>query len=612
MTVLLYRLRRAIPSILIILAAGTIFAAGQGCPSSGFISAAPVPADSYPATVASADFNGDGKADLTTANYLSSTIAVSFGNGDGTFSDPVLFANPGNPFSLAARDINGDGHPDIVSGNAGSNDLTIWLGNGQGGFANVGNLPVGATPFAVYVTDLNGDARPDLLSANFGSNDISVLLGNGSGGFSAAMSIPTGATPTSAAFADLDLNGTIDVVVANNAAHTFSVLFGNGNGTFASPIPYSMNQFPQSVAVGDLNEDGLTDVVSANSGSNSVSVRLNLGGGNFGASMDFAAGSMPYGIATGDLNSDGSTDLVTTNFFGNTVSVLLGLGNGRFDPAMSFPVGAEPSSVIITDLNGDSFSDLATSNTGSNNVSILLNSCVPSTNTPPTIEASPVTKQKGSAASRVAIATVTDAEDPESDLTITINSNGSATLNGVTVSAITINEQGIVEAEVTAGCDASEAAFTLQVTDLGGLSAETALTVSVSRSNAPQLNVRSAISLFPHNGRMRTISMDDMLASVSDDCDADLSSDIVVEQVTSDEFDKTNGSIVIGDDCRSVSLRADRDNKGDGRVYSVRLRVTDSDDNTAAAEFKVTIPVTPNSGPAIEGAALLTVNGSCP
>ena len=39
-----------------------------------------------PTSVASGDFNGDGKLDLAVANFVSNTVSIFLGNGDGTFT----------------------------------------------------------------------------------------------------------------------------------------------------------------------------------------------------------------------------------------------------------------------------------------------------------------------------------------------------------------------------------------------------------------------------------------------------------------------------------------------------------------------------------------------
>ncbi len=82
----------------------------------------------FAASVAIADMNGDGKADLVVAQQCTWLIgdctlgpgqaAVLLGNGDGTFKDPVLYGTGGlNAESVALLDVNGDGRPDWVVAN---------------------------------------------------------------------------------------------------------------------------------------------------------------------------------------------------------------------------------------------------------------------------------------------------------------------------------------------------------------------------------------------------------------------------------------------------------------------------------------------------------------
>ena len=62
-----------------------------------------------PYSVAVGDFNGDGKADLVTANYGVNTVSVLLGNGDGTFQTHVDYGAGNVPYSVAVGDFNGDG-----------------------------------------------------------------------------------------------------------------------------------------------------------------------------------------------------------------------------------------------------------------------------------------------------------------------------------------------------------------------------------------------------------------------------------------------------------------------------------------------------------------------
>ena len=58
---------------------------------------------------ASADFNGDGFADLVGVNANSGEISVVLGNGDGTFQSERTYATGELPMAVLAADFNGDG-----------------------------------------------------------------------------------------------------------------------------------------------------------------------------------------------------------------------------------------------------------------------------------------------------------------------------------------------------------------------------------------------------------------------------------------------------------------------------------------------------------------------
>jgi hypothetical protein len=100
-----------------------------------------------------------------------------------------------------------------------------------------------------------------------------------------------------------------------------------------------------------------------------------------------------------------------------------------------------------------------------------------STNTRPTIQAATVQSPPPLVVSRSVIATVGDQQDFQSAMTVTVNGAASATVNGVTVSAISIDAWGTVTADVVAISANAEASFVLRVTDTTGLFAEATLVV---------------------------------------------------------------------------------------------------------------------------------------
>ena len=108
-------------------------------------------------------------------------------------------------------------------------------------------------------------------------------------------------------------------------------------------------------------------------------------------------------------------------------------------------------------------------------------------NRPPLITPQPITRQQGAAASTSQIATVNDADQPLDTLTVTVDGGSSATSNGVTISDITVDASGKVTGSVVADCSASDATFTLTVTDNQMDAANATLTVNVTANTPPAL-----------------------------------------------------------------------------------------------------------------------------
>ena len=200
-------------------------------------------------------------------------------------------------------------------------------------------------------------------------------------------------------------------------------------------------------------------------------------------------------------------------------------------------------------------------------------------------------------------------------LTVTVNGGTLATVNGVTVSGIAIDNSGNVTADVAASCSASNATFTLRVTDPGGLYAEDTLTVNVTaNATPPVITLKSATILQPNvNHKYRTFTMTQMVQSATDDCDGNVISSVVIEKATSDEPDGGDGTlndIVIASGCKSVQLRAERDGTKNGRVYHITLGVKDSSGNVTTAVYNVSVPV--GKAPAVDSGVAYTVNGCSP
>lgn len=330
--------------------------------------------DVTPNDVATADFNGDGIADLAAATGNNS-VSILLGTGGGTFPTHVEYPVPGNPVAIAVGDFNGDGKMDIVTVDEYQSEITILLGNGDGTFQPHQEYATGNKPIAVAVADVNGDGKLDVITVDENDGKVGVLLGNGDGTFQTHQDYAAGTDPMGVAVGDFNGDGKLDLVVAANGDNAVAILLGNGNGSFAAPAEFPTAELPNSVVVGDFNGDGKLDVAAGTS-NKALSILLGNGNGTLQNHKDYGIGGNAVVVAAADVNSDGKLDLLTANFNDNTISSLLGNGDGTFKGQTVYPTNAGPSGLAVGDFNNNGKLDVAVAANGANKVSILLDNTI--------------------------------------------------------------------------------------------------------------------------------------------------------------------------------------------------------------------------------------------
>ena len=569
----------------------------QGCETPGFDPAVDFNVNLYPTSVTVGDFNGDGYPDLAAANSFTDSVSLLLGDGRGNFGTAVNFKVGGYPTSIAEGDLNGDGYPDLVTVSSSRSNGSVLFGDGKGNFINNINFSVGRYPTSVSTGDFNGDNKPDLVVANYNISKVSVLLKNSSGSFNTAKNYDVADHSTAVTIGDFNKDGNADIAVTNYFISKISVLFGDGTGNFGAANYFNVGKNPTSITTADFNNDGNTDIATANYGSNSVSILLGDGSGSFSSAINFGAGTHPWSIATGDINHDNYSDLAVTSYSSNYVSVILGDGTGKFGSPSYFNTGATPSSVAIGDLNNDGSLDLTVANYNSDNLSVLLNACaIVQINQAP-----------------VAIC---------QDITVSADVNCQAEVNPEQVDDGSSDPDGdalTFSLSPPGPYPVGETEVTLTVSD-GQASSTCTSTITVTDDTKPILvAITDPIVLWPPNHKYEDINVNQLLISVTSNCNTITDDDVYIVSVSSDEVDNsknygdgnTINDIVISQDCKSVYLRKERQGSGNGRVYTITLGAIDGSGNTSTTTCFATVPLSNDGTPSVDDGPLYSISNSC-
>lgn len=377
-------------------------AVAAGCSSSDDIDAVNVPN-----SVAIADVNGDGSADLlvaTTADQGNATnpgfasVILANTSSPGTFQRGVRYNTTGDsPSSIAVGDIASRGAKDLVIANFAAGSASVFMQDAAtaGRYQVAVDVRTGGLPNEVLIGDVNSDGKPDLVLADLSNNGnvITVLQDAASTGrFLAPVNLSIGAPTAGVAVGDIDGDGRADIVAAN-----FDVNGNNGRvsvfvqnpaspGSFLTRADFPAGAQPQSVKIADIDSDGLVDLAVANFGAGSdgvgssgTSVLLQdpSNPGSFLAPVTYAAQGGSVNVVITDVNADGRLDLVVSNLGPSpigSVSVLLQdpTRAGIFLVATSYGGFGLPLGVATGDLNGDGRVDIAVAD--GNSASVMLQS----------------------------------------------------------------------------------------------------------------------------------------------------------------------------------------------------------------------------------------------
>ena len=348
--------------------------------------------DHWGGSMASADFDGDGYADLAVAARGEARVVVLRGSRRGLTIKRTRILRRAGP--LAASDLNDDGYGDLVMGapiydpsndDYGSGAIRLFLGGERGLRPRRARLltrpdRLDAEFGAVLaVADVDADGYPDIVEGAAGDTfdvdesgvpgHVSYCAGTPSGPVECRSLAPElSGGPTSLAIGDVTCDGRADIVAGvpsnrfvgeDDSQGSGAVMLWRGAATgperratvvtqrrLRLPRPSQPGaQFGRAVAVAHIDRDGCADVVVGAPGQDDSAGRVVIvrGGrrgpaargrrlivqGRSGVPGSARAGHR-FGVALGalDLNGDGYRDLAIGAPGDRSVTLLLGTSRG--------------------------------------------------------------------------------------------------------------------------------------------------------------------------------------------------------------------------------------------------------------------------------------------
>lgn len=353
-------------------------------PTTGFV------AGGWPVSISSSDFDGDGKADIATANSADFTVSVlrsTSASGSITFATRLdLTGGWGGGIGLAVGDINSDGKPDIIVVSSFYNKVFVIKNTSipaSLSFSNPVEFVTGTEPYEVNIADFDNDGKPDIITRSGGL--FSVLKNQCTSttiAFASKQDFIVGNNNSSISVSDFDTDGRPDVAIISqnlNKLYVFKNISNAGNIAFNLSADLATGNGPKFSSIADINGDSKTDIAVGNTLDSTVSLFKNnsvSGTISFDAKSDISLNIKPNSILLANINGDGLSDLIVG---ANTASISIyqnssSIANFGFLPNLDYAAGGLPAnSLVASDLDNDGKNEICNTKQGGLAIGVLRN-----------------------------------------------------------------------------------------------------------------------------------------------------------------------------------------------------------------------------------------------
>ncbi len=344
--------------------------------------------------VATGDFNGDGRDDLsalaaTAPGYgTEPKVHLYIQQPNGTLGAPVLIPFPVALYSpsvigMVAADFNEDGIDDIAVSQSQYPGLFYLVSQPGGGFAwRVDHWSTEHPAAPAHTADMDGDGHLDVVMQLALRNwniptdypgQVVTYFGDGAGNFDRHHSETSTEFPRSSAMGDLNNDGRPDFFSTPWLSLDMRPVYrrNDAQGGWLSPIRMGQrnNDYYSGPAIADMTGDGLPDALVTNiAGLPRLMIYPQLANGSLATRPSlFHAATYSSDTALADLNGDGRTDFLQLgeSSYGPTLFYYLpdvyGVGYSREfklfvpDPDLQF-IGTD---LAVGDFNHDGINDVA-------------------------------------------------------------------------------------------------------------------------------------------------------------------------------------------------------------------------------------------------------------